>query len=873
MLSQDIRRRFLQYFRTKGHTIVPSSPVVPHDDPTLLFTNAGMNQFKDVFLGESKRDYARATTSQKCVRVGGKHNDLENVGHTKRHLTFFEMLGNFSFGDYFKKEAIQFAWEVSTEIFEFPVEKLWATVYTDDDEAFDLWKAYLPENRIVRFGESENFWSMGDTGPCGPCSELHFDRGLKFGSAEHIYDDEKGDRFMEFWNLVFMQYNRQADGQSTLLPKPSVDTGMGLERLIALKMGVDSVFETDVLRGLIAQVEELSGQRYESSNEHAAAPFRVLADHLRCLAFAITDGVQPSNVDRGYVLRKVLRRAVRYGRSLGLDKPFLAKLLPELNRSMGEDYPDLIASQSRIEEILTLEEEAFLRTLRRGGNLLSGVIEKAQNQQSKQISGEEAFKLKDTYGLPIDEILLIAKDAELTVDEKRFEELEVEAKERSRKVHKSTKQIASTNIFESIAKEHGETLFTGYKTYEGKGKVLALVVDQEFTDEIVSGQEAMLILDQTPFYAEMGGQVGDRGTIADQFKVQDCQSPFKGIIAHIGTLKEGTLKVGDEVNAVVNASRRDKIARNHTATHLLHWALQKVLGEHIKQAGSVVDDKRLRFDFSHHKALTVDEVRQIEDLINEKIRQNQAVSSYELSYEEAQADSTIKQFFGDKYGNTVRVIDIDYSKELCGGTHTDIVGNIGYFRIAKESSISAGIRRIEAVSGKEAEEFAREPEQMLEDLAQALKTQPKKLSASVERLLKENKELSKTIKDLQKGALKRMLDQLLGKKEIVNNKNLLAAQIDVDSGQLADVAEDAMKELESGIVVLATQANSRCNLVVRVSDDLVGQGVNAKEIIQSIAPIVGGGGGGRANSAQAGGKTPEKIAEALAKTRELIESK
>lgn len=872
MLTQEIRRRFLNYFKDKQHTIIASSPVIPHDDPTLLFINAGMNQFKDVFLGKSQRDYSRAATSQKCIRVGGKHNDLENVGHTRRHLTFFEMIGNFSFGDYFKADAIKFAWEVATEVFELDPQRIWPTVFREDDEAFNLWTQYVPAERITRFGEKDNFWAMGDTGPCGPCSELLYDRGSKYGSATKPNEDPTGERFLEFWNLVFMQYNRQTDGVLKPLPKPSIDTGAGLERIISLKIDADSVFETDVLRGLIAKVEEVSGKSYQANDQGSNAAFRVIADHLRCLAFAIADGVQPSNVDRGYVLRKVLRRAVRYGRTLGLEEPFLAKILPQLVESMGIDYPELKAAQHRIAEILTIEEEAFIRTLRRGGNILNSIIEKAQSQ-GKMISGDDAFKLKDTYGFPLEEITLLAKDAGLAVDTTRYEILEQEAKERSRSVHKTTHQIASENLFTEFAQTNAPSEFAGYSEHKVKCMIKAIVINDAFVNEIHAGQEGLIVLDKTPFYAEMGGQVSDNGDLFNgqaNFIVNECLSPFKGVIAHLGTLEKGSLKIGDQVTASINEVRRQKIANNHTATHLLHWALHQVLGEHIKQAGSVVDAARLRFDFSHHKALTNEEIYQLEDLINNKIRENKPVKSYEISYDQALTQKDIKQFFGEKYGTVVRVIDIDYSKELCGGTHTQAVGNIGLFRIAKESSIAAGIRRIEAVTGEEAELLSRQSEQQMSSLAASLKTQPAKLMERVEKLLEENKQLSNQLKSAKKGQLVGLAATLIKEAKLVNGIPLIATEQEISPEEIRILADEIMSQLPSGVLILAAKSDDKCQIIVRVSEDLVTKGIKALDIIKTLAPIIEGTGGGKANSAQAGGKAPQKISEALTKAQELF---
>lgn len=871
MNTQDIRRQFLLYFKEREHAVIPSSPVVPHDDPTLLFTNAGMNQFKDVFLGKSVRDYKRAATSQKCIRVGGKHNDLENVGHTRRHLTFFEMLGNFSFGDYFKADAIKFAWEVSTNIFGFDPKRIWPSVFREDDEAFELWTHYVPAERITRFDEKDNFWAMGDTGPCGPCSELLYDRGAKYGDARNPKEDPSGERFLEFWNLVFMQYNRNTEGVALPLPKPSIDTGAGLERIVSLKMDVDSVFETDILRGLIGQIEQVSGIPYHLENHQKAPAFRVIADHLRCLSFAIADGAQPSNVDRGYVLRKILRRAVRYGRILGMNEPFLAKVLPRLVELMGQDYPEIVQGQRRIAEILTHEEEAFIRTLQRGGNMLNQITEHAASH-GKRISGDEAFKLKDTYGFPVEEILLIAKDSDLTVDLERYQALELEAKERSRSVHKSTHQTASENQFEEFVEEHGANEFLGYSLQHAVGKVLAIAAaDGQFVSCLAEGEEGTVILDKTPFYPEMGGQVGDKGSLKNEhafFRVENTQSPFKGIIAHIGKASKGALSVGDTITAAIDSHRRQKIANNHTATHLLHWALQKVVGEHIKQAGSVVDPDRLRFDFSHHKALTQEEIHQIEDLVNGKIRENLPVRWYEISYDEAQKRADIKQFFGEKYGSKVRVIDIDYSKELCGGTHTSAVGTIGLFRIAKESSIAAGVRRIEAVTGEEAEALARHTEELLFKTSGLLKTQPQKLIERVEKLLEENRQLGQAVKQAQKDRLDQVVNSLLARVEKIHQIPALIVNLTLSPDELRICADGIASKFSSGVIVLAGTTEEKCHVIARVSEDFVTKGIHANEIVKIIAPIIEGTGGGKSNSAQAGGKAPHKIEEALEKVRQ-----
>ncbi len=853
--TNDVRRRFLEYFKKHDHALIPSSSVVPHDDPTLLFINAGMNQFKDVFLGKSTRDYTRATTSQKCIRVGGKHNDLENVGHTRRHLTFFEMLGNFSFGDYFKEKAIQFAWEVSTEVFAFDKEKIWASVFREDDEAYELWKKYLPESRIVRMDEKSNFWAMGDTGPCGPCSELLYDRGESYSTATNPLDDDSGERFLEFWNLVFMQYNRSADGKLSALPKPSIDTGAGLERVMSLIQDKETVFETDIFLDLIHAIEKESKVSYSPSN---AAPFRVIADHLRCLAFAIADGAQPSNVERGYVLRKVLRRAVRYGKMLGFEKPFLAKILPTLISSMGPDYKELVVAKDKIAEILTLEEESFFKTLRRGGNILSQIIESSKGE----ISGADAFKLKDTYGLPIEEVQLIAKDNGLTVDMAGFEKLEKEAKEKSKLAQKVVQQEVKENVFQDFVAKNGISQFI--REPKGSGKVIAIIADGHFVDRIEEGETADIILDKTTFYAEMGGQVGDTGELVKEttcFSVANTVSPYKGVTCHKGTLTSGHLALGDTVECEIDASRRQKIANNHTATHLLHWALHEVLGAHVKQAGSVVEPTRLRFDFNHHKALTKEEIQAIEQLVNEKIRHATKVDAYELAYEDAQKRSDIIQFFGEKYGKTVRVIDIDFSKELCGGTHTHNTGSIGYFRITKESSIAAGVRRIEAACGSEAEEFAYEHDRLIQHLADSLKVAPAKLVERIEAMQHELKTSEHELKELQKEKLKTIAHALDFKKN--KTINFCVDQVEISPKDLKNLMDITSELYPDALVALACKEESKAHLSIRVPQALVASGLKANELIKPALTILEGSGGGKPEHAQGAGKAVDKLPQAL----------
>lgn len=874
MLSQEIRKKFLAYFKEKNHSIIPSSPTVPHDDPTLLFINAGMNQFKDVFLGKSQRDYTRATSSQKCIRVGGKHNDLDNVGHTSRHMTFFEMLGNFSFGDYFKKEAIEFAWQVTTEIFQYDPERVWVSVFETDDEAFELWKPHIDEKRIIRLGADENFWSMGDTGPCGPCSELLYDRGDKFGLASNPFEDKTGERYPEFWNLVFMEFNRDSSGNMTPLPKQCVDTGAGLERVVSFKMETDNVFQSDLLRTLIDRVEELSGKKYDPKDPHLGPAFHVIADHIRALAFAIADGAQPSNIERGYVLRKILRRAVRYGRLLGFNQPFLAEVFPRLVETMGTDFHELKQSASQISEILSIEEESFFRTLRRGGNILNTIIEKANSGSRKEISGEDAFKLKDTYGFPLEEILLIAKDSELSVNLDAYELLEKQARDRSRQAKSSHKQIAETTIFESFVKHHGTSTFIGYDETEVEGSVIGLIVDGKPVETMEEGQEGLVILDQTSFYAEKGGQIGDTGTLNHQkahFVVQDCQAPYTGIIAHHGILEKGILIIGEPVIAKIDEKRRGAIAKHHTATHLLHWALQKVLGSHIKQAGSLVETNRLRFDFNHHKALSKEEIREVEKLVNEKIWENNPLETYEIKLEDVQKHPEIKQFFGDKYGEVVRVVDINgYSKELCGGTHVQNVGEVSYFRIAKEGSVAKGVRRIEAVIEKEAEKLRYALEDQLSNIALTLKANLPKVEDSLQNLIKENTRLKERSLFARKKHLNELAIALLKTVKKVGDISILSSVVDVEKSELNDLGNDLLNGMQSGVILLCVIDGENCQLYLKVSPDLVKKGIHANTLIKSIAELIGGSGGGKKEMAQAGGKNSKGVIIAFDKIEEML---
>lgn len=868
MQSREIRKKFIDFFKNRQHQVVSSSSVVPHEDPTLLFNNAGMNQFKDVFLGKSERDYKRAVSCQKSIRVGGKHNDLENVGHTRRHLTFFEMLGNFSFGDYFKEDAIDFAWKASLEVFGFSPEKIWVSVFRDDDEAYEIWKQHLPESRIVRMDEKDNFWSMGETGPCGPCSELLFDLGPSYGEAPSPLQDHSGERYLEFWNLVFMQYQRRIDKSLETLPEPCIDTGAGLERIVQLSMGVENVFETDVLKTIISSIEQKSSQAYLYNK----AAFHVIADHLRSLSFAITDGAQPGNIERGYVLRKILRRAVRYGRSLGFEKPFLSSLLPQLIQCMGSDYPQLIEAQDRIAEILEKEEESFLKTLQRGGNLLTQVIKSAKGEK-RTISGDEAFKLKDTYGFPYEEMELIAKDSHLQIDHKRYLELEEQAKITSQKNQKKEKVLVEEHIFNEHIEKFGKSEYIDEGSV--KADVSAIVVDGQFVDEIQEGQKAGIISQKSPFYAEKGGQIGDKGTIHDSsthFIVADTQNPFPGLICHFGTLKSGKIKLGQKLEFSIDNKRRFNIAKNHSATHLLHYALQKVLGPHIRQAGSLVETDRLRFDFSHHKGLSLHELREIEDIVNEAIRKNFPRKIFEIDYQEAQKRPEIKQFFGDKYGKNVRVVDLGICQELCGGTHVEMLGQIGYFRIQKESSIAAGIRRIEAICGQFAENFSRKSDDLLLKIAADLKTPLAKIEDKIQNLMEEKKTLNEELKEIKKSNERQEIQNLKTKIEMVKGIPFLASEVGVKAEDLRRFTLDLSDAIGPCVLFLASKSQQKCQLIAKVSDNYQEKGIRANDIIVFASSIVDGRGGGKADIALAGGKAPEKLPQAIKETRQWFEA-
>ncbi|KTF28934.1 alanine--tRNA ligase [Chlamydia pecorum] len=849
MLSNLLRSKFLNFYANRHHKIIPSSPVFPHQDPSILFTNAGMNQFKNIFLNKETVSYSRATTSQKCIRAGGKHNDLENVGHTSRHLTFFEMLGNFSFGDYFKADAITFAWEASLSVFNFAPEFIYATVHEKDDEAFALWERYLPTERIFRLTDKDNFWSMADTGPCGYCSELLFDRGPKFGSASSPLEDIEGERFLEYWNLVFMEFNRTAEGDLLSLPNKHVDTGAGLERLISLISGTNTVFEADVLRMLIGKIEQLSGKTYCPDSPHGAA-FRVIADHIRSLSFAIADGLLPGNTERGYVLRKILRRAVNYGRRLGFQQPFLAEIVPSLADAMGEAYPELRLSLTQIQEVLSNEEECFLKTLHRGGNLLQQVLKASSS--SSVISGEDAFKLKDTYGLPIDEIFLLAKDYNFQVDMETFALLEQEAKERSRKHSVKTQEEVKV-VYEQLPELSVE--FIGYDTLSCDTFIEAIISQDQIVSSLQEGEEGILILKTTPFYAEKGGQVGDSGEIFSQegsFIVSHTTIPQAGFIAHHGKMSQGKLSQAEAVTTQVNCIRRKKIANNHTGCHLLHHALASVLGNHIRQAGSYVDETKIRLDFTYPKAIAPEDLASIESLVNDLIRENHPVLTRETLYSDVMNSKEIKQFFGDKYGDTVRVVSAGVSHELCGGTHAQATGDLGYFRIVKEHAIATGIRRIEAITGEEAEAASRQERKLLDEAALLLQAPKDQLLAKLTHALEQRKKQDKVISDLENKLISAQLDELINQRHSSHEISYLVYHLAEKEGHhLQQYANCFHQKLpQRSISLWITKKNGKYIVLSRISEDLAAQGFQAQELLKAILAPYGGRWGGAKLSAQ-----------------------
>ncbi|WP_200557495.1 alanine--tRNA ligase [Klebsiella quasipneumoniae] len=870
--TAEIRQAFLDFFHSKGHQVVASSSLVPHNDPTLLFTNAGMNQFKDVFLGLDKRNYSCATTAQRCVRAGGKHNDLENVGYTARHHTFFEMLGNFSFGDYFKQDAIKYAWELLTgeNWFALPKEKLWVTVYETDDEAFDIWanEVGVPRERIIRIGDnkgapfaSDNFWQMGDTGPCGPCTEIFFDHGDHIWGGPPGSPEEDGDRYIEIWNIVFMQFNRQADGTMEPLPKPSVDTGMGLERIAAVLQHVNSNYDIDLFRDLIASVAKVTG-----ATDLTNKSLRVIADHIRSCAFLIADGVIPSNENRGYVLRRIIRRAIRHGNMLGAKDTFFWKLVAPLIAVMGSAGEELKQQQAQVEQVLKTEEEQFARTLERGLALLDEELSKLKGDT---LDGETAFRLYDTYGFPVDLTADVCRERNIKVDEAGFE---AAMEEQRRRARESSGFGADYN---AMIRVDGASEFKGYDHLELNGKVTALFIDGKAVDSVSAGQEAVVILDQTPFYAESGGQVGDKGELKGagfSFAVSDTQK-YGQAIGHIGKVASGSLKVGDAVQADVDEARRQRIRLNHSATHLMHAALRQVLGTHVAQKGSLVNDKALRFDFSHFEAMKPEEIRAVEDLVNAQIRRNLAIETNIMDIDAARASGAMA-LFGEKYDDRVRVLRMgDFSTELCGGTHAARTGDIGLFRITSESGTAAGVRRIEAVTGEGAMAMLHAQSDQLSDIAQLLKGDSHNLGEKVRAALERTRQLEKELQQLKEQAAAQESANLSSKAEEINGVKLLVSELaGVEPKMLRTMVDDLKNQLGSTVVVLATVADGKVSLIAGVSKDVTDR-VKAGELVGMVAQQVGGKGGGRPDMAQAGGTDASALPAALASVKGWVSAK
>jgi alanyl-tRNA synthetase len=872
MTSAELRRAFLEFFQARQHEIVPSSSLVPANDPTLLFTNAGMVQFKDVFLGKDQRSYKRATSAQRCVRAGGKHNDLENVGYTARHHTFFEMLGNFSFGDYFKREAIRFAWDFLTVELEIPADKLWVTVYVDDDDAADIWLEEIGTDpaRFTRIGdkpggkqyESDNFWSMGDTGPCGPCTEIFYDHGPDIPGGPPGTPEEDGDRYIEIWNLVFMQYDRDKQGVLNPLPKPSVDTGMGLERLAAVMQGVHSNYEIDLFVALIAAAAEVTGCQDRNNNS-----LKVIADHIRSCAFLIVDGVVPANEGRGYVLRRIIRRAIRHGHKLGMREPFFYKLVKPLVREMGEAYPELTHAQSMVERVLRQEEERFADTLDQGMQILEQAI---ASLNGTTLSGETVFKLYDTYGFPADLTGDIARERGLELDMAGFER-EMEAqRERARAASTFEADYGSGLQLE------GETEFTGYEHLQGKATISGLFIEGQAVETLRQDQSGILVLDRTPFYAESGGQVGDTGSLVGEtgrFRVRDTQKQGEDVYVHIGEVTDGELKLGDRVEALVDAERRKEIRLNHSATHLLHAALRRILGEHVTQKGSLVEADRLRFDFSHFEPVTKQQLTDIEQLVNARIQDNLPVQTRLMSHQDALASGAMA-LFGEKYGDEVRVLSMgDFSTELCGGTHVERTGDIGLFLITSETGIAAGVRRIEAITGQTALARVETGEQTLQNLAGLLKSDRDTLIERVEQVLERGRALEKELERLKAKQASSRGDELANQAVDVDGIKVLAALLDgADPKSLRDTVDQLKNKLGSAAIVLAAVQGNKVSLVAGVSKDQTAH-LKAGDLVNAVAQKVGGKGGGRPDMAQAGGNQPAALPDALAGVPDWVREK
>ncbi len=871
--AADARRAFLEFFRERGHTIVPSSPLVPGNDPTLLFTNAGMVQFKDVFLGKERRDYVRATSSQRCVRAGGKHNDLENVGYTARHHTFFEMLGNFSFGDYFKRDAIRFAWELLTETLQLDPARLWVTVFRDDDEAADIWlkEVGVSPARFSRMGESSNFWAMGDTGPCGPCSEVFYDHGPEVPGGPPGSPDEEGDRFVEIWNLVFMQFDRSADGTLTPLPKPSVDTGMGLERMAAVLQGVHSNYDIDLFRNLIRAAAALAHTKdLESSS------LRVIADHIRACTFLIVDGVLPSNEGRGYVLRRIIRRAVRHGYKLGIEEPFFYKLVPVLEREMSAAYPELTRGRELAERVLKQEEERFAETLANGMELLEGAIAKILQARgpsqagSAVIPGDTVFKLYDTYGFPADLTADIARERGLTIDQAGFDVAMEEQRRRSQEASKFGVDVRGGTVVDA------RTAFQGYDGLESEGRVVALLKGGSPANELRSGEEGEVVLDRTPFYAEAGGQVGDTGTLTgagSRFLVHDTIK--RGAAhSHLGRVSDGTIRAGDLLRAQVDGERRRAVALNHTATHLLHAALRQKLGTHVQQKGSLVAPDRLRFDFSHFQPVTPAELTDIERLVNAQIRLNAPAETRLMGYESAVAAGAMA-LFGEKYDKDVRVLRVgDFSMELCGGTHVQRAGDIGLFKILSESGVASGVRRIEAITGEAAIEYVEQNDALLRDLGQLLRGSREDVKDKVQDALERIRQMEKEVRTLKDRLASGQGADLASGAVDIGGVKIVATKVEgADAGALRNAVDRLKDRLKSGVFVLASvEGPEKVVLVAGVTADQTAR-IKAGELVGAIAAKVGGRGGGRPDFAQAGGNNPAALDAALASVPDLVRAR
>jgi len=874
MTGSEIRELFLKYFDDNNHNIVRSSSLIPSNDPTLLFTNAGMVQFKDVFLGLEKRSYKRATSAQKCVRAGGKHNDLENVGRTARHHTFFEMLGNFSFGDYFKKEAIEFAWRLLTEVYKLPIEKLWVTVFEEDDEASELWQKVigLPQDRVLRMGEKDNFWSMGDTGPCGPCSEILIDQGEEFSCGKKTCAPGcECDRYLELWNLVFMQYDRDSSGNMTPLPNPSIDTGMGLERITAVLQGVKSNYETDLLRGVIANVEEISGKTY-GQDEDADVSMRVIADHARAVTFLISDGVFPSNEGRGYVLRRILRRAVRHAKMLGIEDPCLYKITTRVKEIMQDAYPELEERIDFVADVVKNEEERFFETIDRGLELLKVEIDKHKGE--KVIPGDVVFKLYDTFGFPVDLTEDIASENGLTLDLKGFEKEMDQQRTQSRQAWKGDVNGELEPLYREFISGGMVVNFTGYDRTKDTGRITALIKDGMLVDSAGEGDKVELIADQTPFYGESGGQVGDRGTIEAEkgiAEVVDTKKPLAGIIVHYAVIKKGTLLVGDKVDLKVDEKLRFGIETHHSTTHILHAVLREVLGTHVGQAGSLVAPGRLRFDFTHHSSIDSKDIRKMEDIINDRIRwDDNVIIETDVSYDDAIKKGAMA-FFEEKYGDKVRVVSIgDYSVELCGGTHLDSSGEAGLFKIISEGASSAGVRRIDALAGRSAWDFMRGKEDTLTQATDILRVSESDLISRLKKLVEENELVKSELDTYKNKVLSERAGDLMDNIKEVNGTKVLSAEVSgADAGQLRKVWDDVKSKLDSGVAVLGSRDNSKAYILIGVTKDLTSK-YHSGNIVKELAPIIGGRGGGKPDLAQAGGDNPENLDKALSKACEMI---